>query len=61
MIHMIKQMAWNTFKNTGNIDTFLELLQFENMEKNILNKDLENTKVNEYGELENKGNNIIRK
>ena len=58
---MIKQMAWNTFKNTGNIDTFLELLQFENMEKNILNKDLENTKVNEYGELENKGNNIIRK
>lgn len=61
MIHMIKQMAWNTFKNTGNIDTFLELLQFENMEKNILNKDLENTKVNEYGEFENKGNNIIRK
>ena len=58
---MIKQIAWNTFKNTGNIDTFLELLQFENMEKNILNKDLENTKVNEYGEFENKGNNIIRK
>lgn len=58
---MIKQMAWNTFKNTGNIDTFLELLQLENMEKNILNKDLENTKVNEYGEFENKGNNIIRK
>ena len=58
---MIKQMAWNTFKNTGNIDTFLELLQFENMEKNILNKNLENTKVNEYGEFENKGNNIIRK
>ncbi len=58
---MIKQIAWNTFKNTGNIDTFLELLQLENMEKNILNKDLENTKVNEYGEFENKGNNIIRK
>ena len=58
---MIKQIAWNTFKNTGNIDTFLDLLQLENMEKNILNKDLENTKVNEYGEFENKGNNIIRK
>lgn len=58
---MIKQIAWNTFKNTGNIDTFLELLQLENMEKNILNEDLENTKVNEYGEFENKGNNIIRK
>ena len=21
---MIKQLAWNTFKNTGNIDTYLE-------------------------------------
>ena len=21
---MIKQIAWNTFKNTGNIDTFME-------------------------------------
>ena len=29
---MIKQMAWNTFKNTGNINTFLELKQIENIE-----------------------------
>ena len=26
---MIKKIAWNTFKNTGNIDTFLELKQIE--------------------------------
>ena len=24
---MIKQLAWNTFKNTGNIDTYLELIE----------------------------------
>ncbi len=30
---MIKQMAWNTFKNTGSIDSYLELVQLENMEK----------------------------
>lgn len=29
---MIKKIAWNTFKNTGNINTFLELKQIENIE-----------------------------
>lgn len=59
---MIKQMAWNTFKNTGNINTFLELLQFENMEKNLLENNLDNNiKVNEYGDYKDKGNNIIGK
>ena len=32
---MIKQIAWNTFKNTGNINTFLELVEVENIQKNI--------------------------
>ena len=32
---MIKQLAWNTFKNTGNIDTYLELIEVENIEKNL--------------------------
>ena len=59
---MIKQMAWNTFKNTGNINTYLELLEFENMEKNLLENKLENNiKVNEYGDYKDKGNNIIGK
>lgn len=59
---MIKQMAWNTFKNTGNINTFMELMELENIEKNLKNN-IENnsTKVNEYGEYKNKGNNIIGK
>ena len=59
---MIKKMAWNTFKNTGNIDTFLELVQLENIEKNITNQSASNNvKVKEYGEFKNKGNNIIGK
>ena len=63
MIHMIKQMAWNTFKNTGNINTFMELVELENVEKKInLNKQCNNDiKVNNYGNFEDKGNNIIGK
>ena len=62
MIHMIKKMAWNTFKNTGNINTFLELIQLEDLEKNIYSKKMENdVKVNEYGEYKDQGNNIIGK
>lgn len=33
---MIKQIAWNTFKNTGNIDTFLELNEMKKIEDNML-------------------------
>lgn len=32
---MIKQMAWNTFKNTGSIDSYLELTKLQNIEKEI--------------------------
>lgn len=59
---MIKQIAWNTFKNTGNINTFMELMEVENVEKNLNEKQKCNSiKVNEYGELKDKGNNIIGK
>ncbi len=34
---MIKKLAWNTFKNTGNINTFLELMEVENVEKSLQN------------------------
>ncbi|MFR2534119.1 MAG: hypothetical protein ACLTEH_05010 [Clostridia bacterium] len=30
---MIKQLAWNTFKNTGDINAYLELVEVENIEK----------------------------
>lgn len=51
---MIKQMAWNTFKNTGDINTFLELVQLENIEKNIIEAEKQN------GNIKNEGNNNIR-
>ena len=34
---MIKNIAWDMFKNTGDINTFLELKQIENVEKNLNN------------------------
>lgn len=47
---MIKQMAWNTFKNTGDINTFLELVEVQNIENDM-------KKAEQYGNIENKGNN----
>ena len=35
MRQMIKEIAWDTFKNTGDINTFLELKQVQNLEKGI--------------------------
>ena len=52
-MHMIQKMAWNTFKNTGDINTFLELKQLDNIELNL------NGEVN--GTNKNEGNSISRK
>ncbi len=46
---MIKQIAWNTFKNTGNINTFLEYSQLKDIENNI--------RIEEDGNCKNKRNN----
>jgi len=32
---MISKIAWQTFKNTGNINTFLELKQVAELEKSM--------------------------
>ena len=32
---MIKKIAWNTFKNTGDVNTFLELKQLQNIEEQM--------------------------
>lgn len=52
---MIKQIAWNTFKNTGDINTFLELMEVQNIEKDIINGEEDN------GNIKNKWNNNTRK
>ena len=53
---MIKKIAWNTFKNTGNINTFLELMEVENLEK-TMNKNIDG-EIN--GNHKNEWNNITR-
>lgn len=46
---MIKQIAWNTFKNTGSIDSYLELTKVESIEKNI-SKNLEKKETNDVAQ-----------
>lgn len=38
---MIKKIAWETFKNTGDINAFMELKQIENIEKGLEGRSLE--------------------
>lgn len=35
---MIKNMAWNTFKRTGNINSYLEFKEVKNIEDNLKEK-----------------------
>lgn len=51
---MIKKIAWDTFKNTGSIDTFLEFKQIKDIEENI-------QKVEQNGNNKNEWNNNIGK
>ncbi len=32
---MLKEIAWNTFKKTGNIDVFLEYMRVRDIEQNL--------------------------
>lgn len=35
MNNMIKKIAWDTFKNTGDINVFLEYKEIDNLEREI--------------------------
>lgn len=50
---MIKQMAWNTFKNTGDINSYLELVEVENLEKEMERKILLTEEKNNQNLFEN--------
>ena len=43
---MIKKLAWNAFKNTGDINTYLEFIETENIEKEIEKNKIEDVKNN---------------
>lgn len=45
---MIKKIAWETFKNTGDINAFIELKQIENIEKEIEEDGMEVLKEETY-------------
>ena len=48
---MIKQLAWNTFKNTGDINSYLELVELENMQKNLTQLENQNGKSEIQGNI----------
>ena len=52
---MIKKLAWNAFKQTGDINTYLEFVETENIEKEIVKNGAED------GNGKDKGDNNIRK
>lgn len=51
---MIKDLAWNTFKKTGNINSYLEFVETENMEKQMK----QNLLITENKKIINKENTI---
>ena len=53
---MIKKIAWNTFKNTGNVDTFLELKQIQNIEEQMKGQNDIIQQIQQQMEVQN-GNN----
>ena len=44
---MLKKLAWNAFKKTGNINTYLEFIETENIEKQIEENIIKNIPKNE--------------
>lgn len=61
---MLKQIAWNTFKSTGNIDTLLELLKVDETINEVNKRDglnqLNNEIIIEKLNLDNSENNNIK-
>ena len=58
---MIKKIAWDTFKNTGDINAFLEFKQIESIENSLninKSKDIEKD-LNKNGERKNEWNNTF--
>lgn len=50
---MIRKIAWDAFKNTGDINAFLELKQIENLEKQLNNQiDIKEVRKNTNMNLE---------
>ena len=46
--YMLSEIAWNTFKKTGNINTFLEFIETKNIEENLTEEQNGNNKNESY-------------
>ena len=60
---MIKKIAWDTFKNTGDINAFLEFKQIESIENSLninKSKDIEKD-LNKNGKYKNEWNSTFWK
>lgn len=61
---MLKDMAWNVFKKTGNINSYLELKDIEQINTNNISNNLNNINIEQnvnnigglFGNSKNKGN-----
>ena len=53
---MLKQIAWNTFKTTGNINTMLELLEVDKTFDEIKKKKKQNSIIDNYNVKNNYNN-----
>lgn len=49
---MLKKLAWNTFKNTGNINTMMELLEVSHLENYIEKEKITNLQDNQSNIIE---------
>ena len=54
---MIKKIAWNTFKNTGDVNTYLELKQIQNIEQQMQKQGQNNMMPNIQQQMEEQNGN----
>lgn len=45
---MLSKIGWNTFKKTGDVNTFLEFIETKNIDENLLEEENGNNKDEGY-------------
>ncbi|MCI8443893.1 MAG: hypothetical protein HFJ37_01745 [Clostridia bacterium] len=55
---MIRKIAWDTFKNTGDINAFLELKQIENIENQMNSKEERSNQIKLENDFDSKNQKV---
>lgn len=58
---MLEKIAWNTFKNTGNIDTFMEYLKIIKLQEDMSSPSVQHIMRDIDGNNKDEGNCTFRK